>query len=150
MVNSVLASFVIMLFLINCQAKKTAQTDEPVNTISSVTNCYALAMNGDTVRLTVRQTGNEVTGKLLYQLSGKDRNTGTIKGTMHGDTLLADYTFQSEGMESIREIAFLAQKGGFLEGFGPVEEKNGLMRFTPNTHQAFSGDRILQQADCKE
>ncbi|MBO0935696.1 hypothetical protein J2I47_03960 [Fibrella sp. HMF5335] len=138
------------LLLLTCQAKKTATTEQAAPTISSVTRCYALTMNGDTVRLTVRQTGNDVTGKLLYQLSGKDRNTGTIRGTMHGDTLRADYMFHAEGVESIREVAFLAQKGGFLEGFGPVEEKNGKMRFTPNTAVTFSGNRILKQADCQE
>ena len=136
------------LVLLTCQTKKSAPTEQTAPTISSVTRCYALTMNGDTVRLTLRQTGGTVTGNLLYQLSGKDRNEGTLRGMMHGDTLRADYTFQSEGVESKREVAFLAQKGGFLEGFGPVDEHNGQMRFTPNTALTFSGDRVLIQGEC--
>ncbi len=146
--QSILAVVPLLALLTYCQTKKTAVAEQPADAITSVTNCYALIMNGDTVRLTVRQTGNDVSGKLLYQLTGKDRNTGTIRGTMHGDTLLADYMFRSEGAESVREVAFLTQKGGFLEGFGPVEEKNGRMSFTPNTTITFSGDRLLRKGDC--
>lgn len=145
--QSVLAVVPLLALLTCCQTKKTA-AEPPADAITSMTNCYALMMNGDSVRLTVRQTGDDVAGKLVYQLSGKDRNTGTIRGTMHGDTLRADYMFHAEGVESVREVIFLAQKGGFLEGFGPVEEKNGKMSFTPTTTQAFSGDRILKKADC--
>ena len=37
---------------------------------------------------------------MLYQLKEKDRNDGTLQGTINGDTLIADYTFSSEGMLS--------------------------------------------------
>nr|GFC68635.1 hypothetical protein [Tanacetum cinerariifolium] len=39
---------------------------------------------------------------------------------MHGDTLVADYTFQSEGTTSIRQVVFLRRDIGFIEGFGPA------------------------------
>ena len=139
----------IPVVLVNCETKKAA-TAQPPATISSVTSCYALTMNGDTVWLTVRQTGREVTGKLRYRLAGKDRKEGTLRGTMHGDTLRADYMFHAEGIESVREVAFLARNGGYLEGFGPVDEKNGKLRFTPNTQQTFGGDHLLKKADCNE
>ncbi len=103
---------------------------------------------GDTVRLNLNQQSGEVTGTLLYQLDGKDRNTGTLRGQMRGDTLLAKYTFQSEGQESTREVVFLAKDGGFVEGYGDVQEQNGTMVFTPGTTLTFETDRVLIKTDC--
>ena len=34
--------------------------------------------------------------------------------------LLADYTFQSEGKESVRQVAFKIQDGKLLEGYGEL------------------------------
>lgn len=110
--------------------------------------CYALTTDSDTVRLSLTRQGSEVTGTLLVQLAGKDRNTGTLRGQMRGDTLLANYTFQSEGQESVREVAFLAQNGTFVEGYGPVQEQNGKMIFTPGTALTFDANRALIKTDC--
>jgi len=59
-------------------------------------------MAGDTIRLNLTQQGTDVSGPLAYLLTEKDSNTGTLSGQMRGDTLIADYTFQSEGEESVR------------------------------------------------
>jgi hypothetical protein len=143
--------------LTSCETKKSTASESTTSestTSGSVTasdsqpQCYALMTKGDTVRLSLTQTGNDVTGDLLYQLSGKDRNTGMIHGTMHGDTLLANYNFQSEGVESVREVAFLAKEGGFVEGYGPVQEQKGKMVFTPNTSLTFSSNRVLTKITC--
>ena len=81
-------------------------------------------------------------------MSGKDRNAGTLTGQMRGDTLLADYTFRSEGVESVRQVAFLTQDAGFVEGYGPVREQNGRMTFTnPNT-LIFDTRRVLTKTNC--
>lgn len=138
-----------MAVLAGCEPKKSTATESAMAG-DGQPQCYALMTKSDTVRLSLTQTGNAVTGDLLYQLSGKDRNTGMIHGTMHGDTLLADYNFQSEGVESVREVAFLAKEGGFVEGYGPVQEQKGKMVFTPNTSQTFDSKMALVKVACKE
>ncbi len=128
---------------------ETTLTDSTATTMSAgEPQCYALMMNGDTVRLSLTRTGNDVAGELFYQLSGKDRNTGTLSGRMKGDTLLADYNFKSEGVASVREVAFLAKDDGFIEGYGSVQEQNGKMQFTPNKHLTFGTDRVLTKTPC--
>ena len=136
----------------NANTSETAATTETATDSAAATNgslqCYALVANGDTVRLSLTQRGNDVNGTLYYQLAGKDRNTGTLSGQMRGDTLLADYTFQSEEQASRRKVAFLAKDGGFVEGYGPVQEQNGAMLFTPGTTLTFNTDRVLTKTDC--
>jgi hypothetical protein len=39
-----------------------------------------------------------VVGNLCYRFFEKDKNDGTVIGKLQGDTLIADYTFMSEGV----------------------------------------------------
>ena len=114
------------------------------------TECYALTtMNGDTVQLSLTRQGPAVSGTLLYSLAEKDRNMGVLRGRMRGDTLLADYVFESEGETSVREVVFLAKGDGFVEGYGAVEEKNGRMIFSPDSTITFSDDEVLKKIACQ-
>lgn len=72
-------------------------------------------------------TGNEVTGDLACKYFQKDQNKGTLRGVMIGDTLFATYTFTSEGIESSREVASLKKDNDLVEGYGDVQEKNGML-----------------------
>src|SRR5207253_1778801 len=80
-------------------------TGQPANTvISSGKNCYAYFNGKDTVTLTVQQAGNNnVEGRLVFRLREKDVNTGELKGKIENGLLVGYYTFQSEGMTSVRE-----------------------------------------------
>lgn len=140
-----------------CQSKtkQTEATTQPIDTTaqtsmadSTAAQCYAYYSAQDTIRLTMTRTGETVTGNLQYQLSGKDRNTGTIAGQMRGDTLLADYTFQSEGRESVREVAFLVQNERMVEGFGPIAEQGGKMAFSDRKALKFTSAMALNKTAC--
>lgn len=113
-----------------CHDKTTSATQEPTAPTPTGPQCYAHISATDTVRLTLQIAPPTVTGQLIYNYFEKDRNQGTISGTMHGDTLLADYTFRSEGTTSVRQVAFLRRDIGFIEGFGPVAEHQGKTVFT--------------------
>lgn len=73
--------------------------------------CYRFASVNDTVFLKVEKFPNVVTGVLNYSIKEKDRNTGDIDGVMKGDTLVAQYSFMSEGNLSTREVKFIIKKG---------------------------------------
>jgi len=110
---------------INKQPADTTATATPVlpamdSTAAATRKCYAYTKDKDTIQLQITINGNTFTGNMRYQLFGKDRNNGTLQGSINGDTLIADYHFSSEGMMSLRQIAFLKQQDSLREGFGEL------------------------------
>ncbi|RYG11970.1 MAG: hypothetical protein EOO07_19775 [Chitinophagaceae bacterium] len=93
-------------------------------------------------------SGNVTSGKLNYKLKEKDSNTGTIKGEMRGDTLLAEYTFNSEGTQSVRQVAFIKKGDQLLEGFGDVEQKDGKMVFKNTPKLTYGQSIVFEKVDC--
>ena len=133
-----------------CQNNQSTQKDE--ETITSVVteqSCYTYIKNKDTASLMLMMSGHIVTGELHYQLYEKDSNKGLIKGEMRGDTLVADYSFDSEGKQSTRQVAFLRKDGKLIEGFGEVMEKDGKTYFKSIADLKF-GDAIeFTKVNCK-
>jgi len=86
---------------------------------------------------------------LSYSLFEKDSNKGTISGEVKGDTILAEYNFDSEGMRSTREVVFLKRDRKLYEGFGEVEEKNGKTVFKDRSKLKFGDAIVFSLTDCK-
>ena len=124
------------------------ETKTPV-TITEPATCYALDNGKDKVAMQIAIINNEVTGDLIYRYFGKDKNTGTIKGEMHGDTLLATYTFMSEGKESKRDVAFLKKGDEIVEGYGNVDPATGEPNLADRSAIKFDNTFILKKTDCK-
>lgn len=127
-----------------------ADTTRLVATAPSARQCYAYETATDTVRLSFTRAGEAVTGELDYRLREKDSNTGTLTGTMRGDTLLAEYTFGSEGIESVREVAFLFRDGRVVEGYGPVAQREGKVVFRDRRSLSFTPGFVLRPVTCPE
>lgn len=113
------------------------------------TVCYATTGSKDSIFLKVETFPNVVTGILSYNLFEKDKNNGTIDGVMKGDTLIAEFTFKSEGMSSIRQVAFLIKNNTATEGYGEVVEKNGKMIFKDIHGLDFTKGMKLHVVDCE-
>lgn len=112
--------------------------------------CFVSTANNSSIELSFNVNSHqEVNGKLSYNISGKDKNEGTLIGNMKGDTLIADYTFMSEGVSSVREVAFLQKDGALIEGFGDVAEANGKVTFKDKKKLKFDQKNILTKVDCK-
>jgi hypothetical protein len=133
-----------------CHEQTTQTAQAPTVAAPTSPQCYAYRTETDTVRLTLQTTQATVTGQLAYRYFEKDRNQGTIRGTMHGDTLLADYTFQSEGRQSVREVAFLRRDIGFVEGYGPVTEQQGKTVFKLPRTLHFDAKYTLLPVACPQ
>ena len=119
----------------------------PVDTVLG--NCYAYIKNRDTATLKLQVAGEEVTGDLNYKLFEKDSNKGKIAGELKGDTIIAEYTFDSEGMRSVREIVFLHKDGKLIEGFGDVEQKGVKTVFKNRATLKFDDGLIFNKTDCQ-
>ena len=72
---------------------------------------------------------------------------GPIQGGMRGDVLLANYTFFSEGVSSIRQIAFKKEQDYFIEGFGANGDKTVFK--DPGSLQ-FNDAVKLKAVDCRK
>ncbi|HEY5390965.1 MAG TPA: hypothetical protein VIJ57_02530 [Hanamia sp.] len=116
---------------------------------SSLNNklCFS-KMEKDTIFLQIFLDDSVVSGKLNYHIFEKDANSGTIKGKLFGDTLIADYNFKSEGIESVRQVVFLIKDSTAIEGFGEMKEENGRMIFKSVHDLNFQNGFILKKKNC--
>ncbi len=110
--------------------------------------CYAGKTGKSIVQLALRIHGDKVEGTLNYLPEQKDKNTGSIMGRLLGDTLLADYTFMSEGIESVRQVTFLRTREGYKEGYAPMRDQNGKMIFVNISEADYSTSPLLVRVDC--
>jgi len=112
--------------------------------------CYSSVTGKDTFKLKVEVFPNVVTGKLSYNFYEKDSKKGEFDGQLHGDTLLADYKFMSEGKLSARQVIFLIKDNIATEGYGNMEEKEGKMVFKNIKDVTFGKGLILKKVECGE
>ena len=134
----------------SCNNDSTQKSNRDDDHALSAVDCYSYTSVKDTVYLQLNSSNNSLTGELLFKLFEKDQNKGTIAGTMKGDTLFATYTFMSEGMESVREVAFLKKGNDFIEGYGDIEEKNGEILFENHNQLTFNDNMVLKHVDCSK
>ena len=149
MKNNLLISMVIICVFTSCK-NNSNQTiiDNKALTINQMNHCYVFTSEKDSIFMEVNSKGNLITGNLIYKFFEKDQNNGTLQGIIKGDTLIANYEFTSEGIKSIREVAFLKKGNNFVEGHGDMTEKNGRMIFK-NTHILnFNSNIILKPVQC--
>ncbi len=123
----------------------TVVTEEPVPPIAG--DCYMIVMGKDSILMQMVIENTSVGGQLYYRFYEKDKSGGTLFGEMRGDTMIADYKFIAEGLESEREVAFLRRGDEFIEGYGDVEEKDGRTVFKNIAALRFEG-QPMHKTDC--
>ncbi|WP_343558772.1 hypothetical protein [Sphingobacterium sp.] len=142
----------LLLFTVACQQSGKKQGDQvqlkqdTVTTMAAVADngTYQYLKNGDTILLTIAVDGDKVHGDLSYNWKEKDRNVGHIDGVLKDSVLLADYTFASEGQQSVRQVAFKFSKNKAVEGFGNMEEKGGKMSFVAPDKLSYDEKFVLE------
>ena len=148
---------VAIVTLFACNTNEKNQTGSASGSTSDTTiiktqiphmQCYANMNGRDTVFLKLEKFPNVVTGILKYKLYEKDANHGELDGKLYGDTLIADYKFESEGKESIRQVAFLIKGNVVKEGYGDMEQKKGKMVFKNAENINFNNGLQLNEIAC--
>ena len=154
----IVSGLVLMSVLVSCKKEEEKQVEtipdasEKIVVEEQVSDeCYSGSIKKDTILMNLTIKGNEVTnGRLSYKFYEKDKNQGTLVGELKGDTLIADYTFMSEGVSSVREVAFLKKGDSYIEGFGDVVDDNkGKVTFKDKKQLKFDGNVVLSKVDCK-
>ena len=107
--------------------------------------CYLATIGKDTALLMINLDSGRVTGKLNYMFQEKDSNMGEIKGKLSNDTLLVDYTFQSEGKMSVREMTFIVRNSQIVEGVGEYvyRKSDNKMVFKNSTAIDYTGKSFI-------
>ena len=147
---------VFMSSLVSC--KKAMETENSSSVPEKIIveeieskECYQAILKKDTISLTLNiKNGQLSSGNLSYNFFEKDKNVGTIVGDFKGDTLTANYTFMSEGVSSVRQVAFLKKGNIYVEGYGDVVIDNkGKVTFKDTKQLKFDGKTVLSKVDCK-
>lgn len=151
MTKQFLFSLAFAFLLFSCKKESTPSTSSSTNekqTEKPRTECYTYDANGSAVTIELQFQGNNVTGTLNYSLAEKDSNTGTIKGKVENNILIADYTFYSEGTESVRQVAFQIGDNKLVEGYGEMTKEG--TQFKDVTKLSFDSKMPLTKMDCTE
>lgn len=88
---------------------------------SQVGGCYLMIQGKDTASLQMTAVDGNVSGTLQYRRFEKDDNDGTIKGSVRDGLIDANYTFQSEGTTSVRQVVFSIKGDSLYEGYGEIK-----------------------------
>lgn len=155
--NVLLLIIIVGLFACNNEPKTTGTAAKDTLTPAPVTDiklpgymCFAKRSASDTFWLQLNVFEHVVTGNLNYIFKEKDSNRGELEGTMKGDTLIADYTFMSEGKKSVRQVAFLVKDSVATEGYGDLEEKEGKMVFKNPQSITFGKGIVMTKTSCAQ
>lgn len=136
-----------VILLISCN-NQDQSSNEGAGAAGGVVACYSYINNKDTILLKTNLIKDSARGNLMYNLFEKDKNSGTLKGVIKGDLLIADYTFMSEGISSVRQVVFKKAGNKFIEGFGEVEDKGGRMVFKNPGSLNFDHSIVLGEVNC--
>ncbi|PKQ46159.1 hypothetical protein [Confluentibacter flavum] len=146
--------FSLILAFTNCKNKsETNETSEPVETIEGKVStgllevgCYTYTGNNSSITFEITDINKSIIGSLNYHLAEKDANMGTFEGLLIDDVLLGDYTFESEGVSSRREVIFKLTNGQLFEGYGEMDEEG--ICFANTDHVTFTSTMPLTKTDC--
>lgn len=87
----------------------------------NIVGCYVATLAKDVYTININSQNNQsVEGTLTFDNFEKDSSSGTFGGTYIDGILLGEYSFQSEGMDSVMQVIFKKQGNDFVRGFGPV------------------------------
>lgn len=100
------------------QTSNNTDNEIPTNDIEG---CYVAGSANDVYTLNVQNLqGQNVLGTLSFKNFQKDSSSGSISGTYNGQVLLADYSFNSEGVASVMQVIFKKSGDSFIRGYGEM------------------------------
>jgi hypothetical protein len=92
--------------------------------VENIEGCYVASTGQDIYTLRIAsQSGNNVSGNLSFKNYQKDSSSGTFNGTYENGILLGDYSFASEGTNSVMEVVFKKYGDNFVRGYGDLNSE---------------------------
>lgn len=115
---------------------------------NSTDNCYFGVIGKDSIFLSLNDNLGTITGKMRYKNFEKDSSFGDVIGSKNGDTIQLNYTFQSEGTTSDKEINFLKKEDRLLEGMEDQKVDGQKSVYSDRKKMVYSDDNELKSVDC--
>src|SRR4051812_23104294 len=106
-----------LLYLFKKNESNTAVTiDTPSTSDTDIKGCYVAKLGKDVYNLKIdSENEGKVSGMLAYNNYQKDSSSGEFTGTFNNDILLGNYIFNSEGMQSNRQVIFKKVGNSFIQ-----------------------------------
>ena len=153
------AKALLGLFLIlgscNDEGKTSSDINEDsVNTVKTVIadtvslGCYSQIADRDTSSLQIEGKGNTITGTLSYNIYQKDRSAGSIQAELSGDTTKGWYLFKSEGIVSVRQVAWKINGEELWPALGEMTQRNDTMIFVQLNNLKYDNTRPFKKVPC--
>lgn len=112
------------------------------------TGCYLQASGKDTSALQIDARDNTVSGSLSYRIFEKDRNEGTLQADRSGDIIRGWYLFRSEGIISVREVAWKINGEELWPASGEVMQRNDTAMFADPGNLQFDSSHPFRKVPC--
>ena len=119
-------------------------------TENSIKGCYIARLAKDVYTLTIlSQSGESFEGKLSFKNFEKDSSSGIFNGTYKDGILLGDYSFQSEGTNSVMQVIFKKLENGFVRGYGDtIQEGTRFSDLSKITYDSSYSYVFKPSTDC--
>ena len=143
--------FFTLLTMLNCKNKEEEKASQEIKTGENTSTsldlgCYIFNDGKNNVSLEITDNGKEIKGNLTYDYAEKDKNSGKFSGKINDGILIGKYTFQSEGKESTREVAFKVENNKLIEGYADLNEDGTTFKDVTNLN--FTSKMPLTKSDC--
>ncbi|MBD0260004.1 MAG: hypothetical protein ICV83_30160 [Cytophagales bacterium] len=99
--------------------------------------CFTWSIGENTATAHLEIVGSQVKGTLEFDYAEKDDSQGKLNGTLNNDIIMAEYTFVSEGQESVMEVVFKLQGNKLIQGYAEMEEQGGKLVFKDGVKLSF-------------
>ena len=115
-------------------------------TLSS--GCYSQVINRDTSLLQLQSRDSSINVSLTYAIYEKDRNDGTLQAERSGDIIKGWYLFKSEGIISVRQVAWKISGDNLWPAIGEMTQKNDTTLFAKPDQIKFDSTRPFKKVPC--
>lgn len=149
----------LFLFAGSCNNKSKSSAEITADTIvnktatTSITDslpsgCYSQIMKRDTSLLQLSNKDNSINGSLSYNIYEKDRNDGTLQADIDKNILSGWYIFKSEGIVSVRQVAWKINGDELWPAIGEVVQKNDTAMFAQPDKLRYDSLRPFKKVPC--
>jgi hypothetical protein len=115
---------------------------------SLFSGCYSQIAGRDTANLQIENKDSSINGALSYAIFQKDRNDGTLQAEIAGDILRGWYLFKSEGIISVRQVAWKIKGKELWPGTGEPIQKNDTMFFSVPDKLQYDSTHPFKKVAC--
>ncbi|TWW00614.1 hypothetical protein [Chitinophaga pinensis] len=148
-----------LLTMLSCQqsgntSSETEGKDSTVTApdpaiIAAGPQCFTRISGKDTSYLQFHTDNEVINGELEYHLFEKDKNQGTITGTINNNIIEAEYHFMSEGQTSLRPVVFKLENNKAYEAIPSSLDKEGVPVFEKDLTKLKYEETPFVKGDCK-